>query len=77
MGKYCTTGIDLRIFNERVILLDTQASQSTVLIDMMRPDGSSTIFYKTWLISKWESSLMFSWHLLAIYCWLCQEGSMM
>lgn len=77
MGKHCTTGIDLRISNERVILLDTQVRLSyfysasaiqmlghvlnslvcqtksifalqpvyspSLLIDMMRPDGSSTI----------------------------------
>jgi len=28
MGKHCTTGIDLRISNERVILLDTQVRLS-------------------------------------------------
>ncbi|AQK79991.1 Protein SMG9 [Zea mays] len=44
MGKHCTTGIDIRISNERVILLDAQPVYSpSVLIDMMRPDGSSTI----------------------------------
>ncbi|KAJ1257645.1 hypothetical protein BS78_10G011300 [Paspalum vaginatum] len=44
MGKHCTTGIDIRISNERVILLDTQPVYSpSVLIDMMRPDGSSTV----------------------------------
>ncbi|CAN6223506.1 unnamed protein product [Urochloa humidicola] len=44
MGKHCTTGIDIRISNERVILLDIQPVYSpSVLIDMMRPDGSSTI----------------------------------
>lgn len=43
-GKHCTTGIDIRISNERVILLDTQPVYSpSVLIDMMRPDGSSTV----------------------------------
>ncbi|TVT98460.1 hypothetical protein EJB05_46745, partial [Eragrostis curvula] len=44
MAKHCTTGIDIRISNERVILLDTQPVYSpSVLIDMMRPDGSSTV----------------------------------
>ncbi|XP_062233767.1 uncharacterized protein LOC133930983 isoform X2 [Phragmites australis] len=44
MAKHCTTGIDIRISNERVILLDTQPVYSpSILIDMMRPDGSSTI----------------------------------
>ncbi|XP_066377913.1 uncharacterized protein [Miscanthus floridulus] len=44
MGKHCTTGIDIRISNERVILLDAQPVYSpSVLIDMLRPDGSSTI----------------------------------
>lgn len=80
LGKHCTTGIDLRISNERVILLDTKVRLSyflfcccnpnastcseylgcqfvkrypffalqpvyspSLLIDMMRPDGSSTI----------------------------------
>ncbi|CAD6337973.1 unnamed protein product [Miscanthus lutarioriparius] len=44
MGKHCTTGIDIRISNERVILLDAQPVYSpSVLIDMMRPDGSSTV----------------------------------
>ncbi|KAL6606509.1 hypothetical protein ACP70R_042162 [Stipagrostis hirtigluma subsp. patula] len=44
MAKHCTAGIDIRISNERVILLDTQPVYSpSILIDMMRPDGSSTI----------------------------------
>ncbi|KAK3131439.1 hypothetical protein QOZ80_6AG0506470 [Eleusine coracana subsp. coracana] len=44
MAKHCTAGIDIRISNERVILLDTQPVYSpSVLIDMMRADGSSTI----------------------------------
>ncbi|KAK3128252.1 hypothetical protein QOZ80_6BG0458950 [Eleusine coracana subsp. coracana] len=44
MAKHCTTGIDIRISNERVILLDTQPVYSpSVLIDMMRADGSSII----------------------------------
>ncbi|KAG8094095.1 hypothetical protein GUJ93_ZPchr0012g19963 [Zizania palustris] len=43
-AKHCTTGIDIRISNERVILLDTQAVFSpSILIDMMKPDGSSAI----------------------------------
>lgn len=78
MGKHCTTGIDIRISNERVILLDAQVRHvnfssvfairmleqvilifaslvkeipfalqpvysPSVLIDMMRPDGSSAV----------------------------------
>uniref|UniRef100_A0A0D3GC17 gluconokinase n=1 Tax=Oryza barthii TaxID=65489 RepID=A0A0D3GC17_9ORYZ len=44
MAKHCTAGIDIRISNERVILLDTQPVFSpSVLIDMMKPDGSSAI----------------------------------
>ncbi|KAJ6809349.1 protein SMG9-like isoform X2 [Iris pallida] len=44
MAKHCTTGIELRISSERLILLDTQpVFSSSVLVDMMRPDGSSAI----------------------------------
>ncbi|XP_040381021.1 protein SMG9-like isoform X2 [Oryza brachyantha] len=44
MAKHCTAGIDIRISNERVILLDTQPVFSpSILIDMMKPDGSSAI----------------------------------
>ncbi|KAF5203395.1 Smg9 [Thalictrum thalictroides] len=44
MGKHCTSGIELRISTERLILLDTQPLFSpSVLAEMMRPDGSSTI----------------------------------
>ncbi|XP_047075108.1 nonsense-mediated mRNA decay factor SMG9-like [Lolium rigidum] len=44
MAKHCTAGVDFRISHERVILLDTQPVYSpSILIDMMRPDGSSTL----------------------------------
>ncbi|PIA58800.1 hypothetical protein AQUCO_00500618v1 [Aquilegia coerulea] len=44
MGKHCTSGIEPRISTERLILLDTQPLFSpSVLAEMMRPDGSSTI----------------------------------
>lgn len=44
MSKHCTSGVDFRISHERVILLDTQPVYSpSILIDMMRPDGSSTL----------------------------------
>ncbi|XP_008803229.1 protein SMG9-like [Phoenix dactylifera] len=44
MAKHCTTGIELRVSAERLILLDAQPMFSpSLLVDMMRPDGSSTI----------------------------------
>lgn len=44
MARHCTTGIELRISTERLILLDTQPIFSpSVLAEMMRPDGSSSI----------------------------------
>ncbi|XXG43822.1 hypothetical protein AAC387_Pa01g3774 [Persea americana] len=44
MAKHCTTGIELRISTERFILLDTQPIFSpSVLAEMTRPDGSSSI----------------------------------
>ncbi|CAK7340310.1 unnamed protein product [Dovyalis caffra] len=44
MAKHCTVGIEPRISAERLILLDTQPVFSpSVLAEMMRPDGSSTI----------------------------------
>lgn len=44
MAKHCTIGIEPRITSERIILLDTQPVYSpSVLADMIRPDGSSTI----------------------------------
>ncbi|KAL3524529.1 hypothetical protein ACH5RR_017363 [Cinchona calisaya] len=44
MAKHCTVGIEPRISSERIILLDTQPVFSpSVLADMIRPDGSSTI----------------------------------
>ncbi|GJX87584.1 SMG9-like protein [Tanacetum coccineum] len=44
MAKHCTVGIEPRITSERIILLDTQPVYSpSVLADMIRPDGSSTI----------------------------------
>lgn len=44
MAKHCTVGVELRVSAERLILLDAQPIFSpSVLIDMMRPDGSSAI----------------------------------
>ncbi|KAL4557262.1 hypothetical protein LXL04_035435 [Taraxacum kok-saghyz] len=44
LAKHCTVGIEPRITSERIILLDTQPVYSpSVLADMIRPDGSSTI----------------------------------
>ncbi|KAJ4823542.1 hypothetical protein Tsubulata_044011, partial [Turnera subulata] len=44
MARHCTVGIEPRISAERLILLDTQpVSSPSVLAEMMRPDGSSTI----------------------------------
>lgn len=44
MAKHCTPGIEPRISSERIILLDTQPVFSpSVLAEMIRPDGSSTI----------------------------------
>ncbi|KAF7105960.1 hypothetical protein CFC21_106726 [Triticum aestivum] len=44
MAKHCTAGVDFRISHERVILLDTQPVYSpSILMDMMRPDGSSSL----------------------------------
>ncbi|KAI3506959.1 hypothetical protein L1887_21626 [Cichorium endivia] len=44
MAKHCTSGIEPRITSERIILLDTQPVYSpSVLAEMIRPDGSSTI----------------------------------
>ncbi|KAJ9678494.1 hypothetical protein PVL29_020628 [Vitis rotundifolia] len=44
MARHCTVGIEPRISAERLILLDTQPVFSpSVLAEMMRPDGSSTI----------------------------------
>lgn len=44
MAKHCTTGIELRVSSERFILLDAQPIFSpSVLVDMMRPDGTSAI----------------------------------
>lgn len=43
-ARHCTVGIEPRISSERIILLDTQPVFSTsVLAEMVRPDGSSTI----------------------------------
>ncbi|KAL1822358.1 hypothetical protein ACET3Z_009136 [Daucus carota] len=43
-ARHCTVGIEPRISNERIILLDTQPVYSpSVLAEMIRPDGSSTI----------------------------------
>ncbi|KAI5440219.1 ERAD-associated E3 ubiquitin-protein ligase hrd1a, variant 7 [Lathyrus oleraceus] len=44
MARHCSIGIEPRISSERIILLDTQpVFSASVLTDMMRPDGSSTI----------------------------------
>ncbi|KAI3996562.1 hypothetical protein MKX01_009394 [Papaver californicum] len=44
MSKHCSVGIELRVSSERLILLDTQPIFSpSVLAELMRPDGSSTI----------------------------------
>ncbi|KHN35135.1 protein SMG9-like [Glycine soja] len=44
MARHCSTGIEPRISTERIILLDTQpVFSASVLSEMMRPDGSSTI----------------------------------
>ncbi|KAF2306659.1 hypothetical protein GH714_020196 [Hevea brasiliensis] len=44
MARHCSVGIEPRISAERLILLDTQPVFSpSVLAEMMRPDGSSTI----------------------------------
>ncbi|KAL2318580.1 hypothetical protein Fmac_032456 [Flemingia macrophylla] len=44
MARHCSTGIEPRISTERIILLDTQpVFSASVLAEMMKPDGSSTI----------------------------------
>ncbi|KAK4777061.1 hypothetical protein SAY86_005749 [Trapa natans] len=44
MAKHCTTGIESRVSADRLILLDTQPVFSpSVLAEMMKLDGSSTI----------------------------------
>ncbi|PON62428.1 P-loop containing nucleoside triphosphate hydrolase [Trema orientale] len=44
MARHCSMGIEPRVSAERLILLDTQPVFSpSVLAEMMRPDGSSTI----------------------------------
>ncbi|KDP21771.1 hypothetical protein JCGZ_00558 [Jatropha curcas] len=44
MARHCSVGIEPRISAERLILLDTQPVFSpSILSEMMRPDGSSTI----------------------------------
>ncbi|KAL2518489.1 Uncharacterized protein Adt_14736 [Abeliophyllum distichum] len=43
-ARHCTVGIEPRISSERIILLDTQPVFSpSVLAEMVRPDGSSTV----------------------------------
>uniref|UniRef100_A0A2P2JCX3 Uncharacterized protein MANES_09G124800 n=1 Tax=Rhizophora mucronata TaxID=61149 RepID=A0A2P2JCX3_RHIMU len=43
-ARHCTIGIEPRVSAERLILLDTQPVFSpSVLAEMMRPDGSSTV----------------------------------
>ncbi|XP_050386367.1 uncharacterized protein LOC126802728 isoform X2 [Argentina anserina] len=44
MARHCSVGIEPRVSSERLILLDTQPVFSpSVLAEMIRPDGSSTI----------------------------------
>ncbi|KAL5724688.1 hypothetical protein ACHQM5_007914 [Ranunculus cassubicifolius] len=44
MARHSTSGIEIRVSSDRLILLDTQPLFSpSVLAEMMRPDGSSTI----------------------------------
>lgn len=44
VARHCTVGIEPRISSERIILLDTQPVFSpSVLAEMIRPDGSSTL----------------------------------
>lgn len=44
MARHSTVGIEPRVSSERIILLDTQPVYSpSVLAEMIRPDGSSTI----------------------------------
>ncbi|XP_058085762.1 uncharacterized protein LOC131233166 isoform X2 [Magnolia sinica] len=44
LARHCTTGIELRISAERLILLDTQPLFSpSILAEMIRPDGSSSV----------------------------------
>lgn len=44
MARHCSVGIELRMSVERFILLDTQpVFSASVLAEMMRPDGSSSI----------------------------------
>ncbi|KAK7280660.1 hypothetical protein RJT34_25726 [Clitoria ternatea] len=44
MARHCSTGIEPRISSERIVLLDTQpVFSASVLAEMIRPDGSSTI----------------------------------
>ncbi|XP_052198788.1 uncharacterized protein LOC127805914 isoform X11 [Diospyros lotus] len=44
MARHCTAGIEPRTSAERIILLDTQPVFSpSVLAEMIRPDGSSTV----------------------------------
>ncbi|KAK1305024.1 hypothetical protein QJS10_CPB11g00090 [Acorus calamus] len=44
MAKHCTVGIELRVSAERFILVDAQpVSSPSVLVEMMRPDGSSSV----------------------------------
>ncbi|KAJ7982683.1 protein SMG9-like [Quillaja saponaria] len=44
MARHCSMGIEPRISSERIILLDTQPVFSpSILAEIMRPDGSSTI----------------------------------
>ncbi|GAB2293889.1 hypothetical protein Dimus_028101 [Dionaea muscipula] len=43
-ARHCTTGIEPRIATERIILLDAQpVFSASILAEMTRPDGSSTV----------------------------------
>ncbi|KAJ3672585.1 hypothetical protein LUZ60_007306 [Juncus effusus] len=44
MAKNCTSGIEFRVSDERLILLDTQpVFSASILADMIKPDGSCAI----------------------------------
>ncbi|KAG5232998.1 protein SMG [Salix suchowensis] len=71
MARHCTVGIEPRISAERLILLDTQPVFSpSVLAEMMRPDGSSTIS----VLSGENLSTEFAHELTAIQVDLLKHG---
>ncbi|KAI5440218.1 ERAD-associated E3 ubiquitin-protein ligase hrd1a, variant 6 [Lathyrus oleraceus] len=81
MARHCSIGIEPRISSERIILLDTQpVFSASVLTDMMRPDGSSTISVLSRESLSAELahelmgiqclfSLLFFYHPYVIFCW--------